>query len=115
MKNMEYLENLKNKWENIEYLKKNNSLETQKVIVERAEKRKDLKKLVEINKKSREKKVEKLIPQETNYKSSIELNKGFTILGKPTENKIKQGFNHHFYTLRSEFDVIMENQRTDLT
>ena len=63
----------------------------------------------------KEKSLSKIMPTETVPKSSIELNRGFTIVGKPKEQKLKHGFNHNFYTLKSEFDEIIDNQKEDLT
>jgi hypothetical protein len=113
--NLKYLEEIKNKWEVIEHLKLHNSMEKQKLIVDQSFKRKAHKEIVEKNIEEKEKSLSKIMPTETVPKSSIELNKGFTIVGKPKEKKLIQGFNHNFYTIKSDFDEINENQKEDLT
>lgn len=90
-------------------------MEKQKLIVEQSLKRKELKEVVDKNIEIKEKSLSKIMPTETVPKSSIELNRGFTIVGKPKEQKLKHGFNHNFYTLKSEFDEIIDNQKEDLT
>lgn len=113
--NREYLDKLSKRWQTIEFLKQHNSMENQQLIVQRSEKRQDLMDIVNKNKDEIKKKQIEITPIESNIKSSIELNKGYTIVGKPKEIKYKQGFNHNFYTIKSEFDMIKESQREDLT
>ena len=115
LKNQEYMESLNEKWEEINNLKLNNSMEKQKFIVENKEKRIELKNIVSNNKKEIDEKLKNIKPNETEIKSSIELNKGFSIVGKPKEVKIKTGFNHALYSIKSDFELIGENIKDDLT
>ena len=56
-----------------------------------------------------------MVPYESELKGSIDPNKGYTMLGKPKDLKVNQGFNHQFYPMKSDYEKIVENQKSDDT
>lgn len=112
------MRSLNEKLKLIEELKSKNLLENQAKMVENMNKRKELKMIVDDNKSKLNKEFEEKEKNnhiETKVISSIELNKGFSIVGKPKPEKMLTGFNHEFYTIKSDVDNIMSNQKDDLT
>ncbi len=112
------MRSLNEKLKLIEELKSKNLLENQAKQVENTYKRKQLKNIVDENKSKIHKELiekEKREHIDTKIISYIELKKGFSIVGKPKPEKILTGFNHEFYTIKSDVDNIMSNQKDDLT
>ena len=87
-------------------------MENQKHIVDLINKRNNHKEIVHNNKINIDNQIyEKQFntPYLPPVKSSIEINKGFSIVGKPKEIKNKSSSSDKFYLLKSEFDQLVEH------
>jgi hypothetical protein len=110
------MKNLEERMKMIEQLKATNNMETQLIITENVEKRKEFKEIVKMNNMNiKEERNKKMVPYESELKGSIDPNKGFTMVRKPKNLKVNQGFNHQFYPIKSEYEKIIENQKSDDT
>ena len=113
--NEKIIDNLEERERKIKELKSVNQLQHQQAITELISKRQVMKEKVEENKT-------KLIKEDEDEKYNIlsshnlpiiknNVSKGCTIVGKPKDIISKSNPNHNFYTIKSEFDNIIEESK----
>lgn len=111
-KQKDIINHIENKWSKIQRLKNSKEDYSSLIEIERMQKREQMKQLVEENLKrvslEKDEKNKEIITELPAIKSSIDTNRGFTIVGKPKDLLPKSNFNHNFYTIKSEFDNLIE-------